>query len=111
MLEKDGEDQLDRSCEERRNIAQSQGGKESHMFNETNKIKRIAYILRRNCLLKHFIEGKIEEGQKWRPVEEEDVSSYLMALKGNEKTLEDERVRTRSHSVKNPLWKRVLTCR
>jgi hypothetical protein len=54
-----GEDQLDRSCEER-NVTQSQGGKEYPTFNETSKIKRIAYILRRNCLLKHFIEGKIE---------------------------------------------------
>jgi hypothetical protein len=60
VLEKDGEDRLDRSCEERRNITQSQGRREYPSFKETSKIKRIAYILRRNCLLKHFIEGKIE---------------------------------------------------
>jgi hypothetical protein len=45
---------------ERRNIAQSQGGKEYPTFNETSKIKRISFILHRICLLKHFIEGKLE---------------------------------------------------
>ena len=42
--------------------------------NILHKIKRrkanwIGHILRRNCLLKHFFEGKIQEGV------EEDVSS------------------------------------
>jgi hypothetical protein len=32
--------------------------------------------LRRNCRLKHVIEGKIEH--KWQEDEEEDVSSYWM---------------------------------
>jgi hypothetical protein len=30
--------------------------------------------------------------------------------KGNVRTMETERGRTRSHSVDNPLWKRVWTC-
>jgi hypothetical protein len=60
VLEKHGEDQMDRSCEERRNITQSQGKKEYPTFNETSKIKRIAYILPRNRLLKHCTEGKVE---------------------------------------------------
>jgi hypothetical protein len=50
VLEKYGKDQLDRSCE-RRNI-----------LNEIRKRKAnwIWHILRRNCLLKQVIEGKIK---------------------------------------------------
>ena len=39
---------------------------------------QIAQILRRNCLLKHVTEGKIEKG---REDEEGDVSSYWMILR------------------------------
>ena len=49
MLEKDGEDQLDRSCEKSRGDTWSQGGK-----------KGIEHNLRRNCLLKQIIEGKTQ---------------------------------------------------
>jgi hypothetical protein len=38
--------------------------------------------LRRNCLLKHVIVGKIEGGVK----KEEDVSSYWMTLRKMEDT-------------------------
>jgi len=34
------------------------------------KDTRICYILLRNCLLKHFVEGRME-GQKWREGEED----------------------------------------
>ena len=34
VLEKDGEDQLDRSCEERRSITESQGGEEYPTYNK-----------------------------------------------------------------------------
>jgi hypothetical protein len=60
MVEKNGDDQLDRSCEKWRSITQSQGGEE---FLHTIKIRKanwIGHILRRNCLLKHVIEGKLE---------------------------------------------------
>ena len=59
MLEKDGEDQLDRSCEKRRSviIVNEQG----NILHEIRKRKAnwIGRILRRNCLLKQVIEGKI----------------------------------------------------
>jgi hypothetical protein len=35
----------------------------------------IGHILRRNCLLKHVIEGKIEERIEWWGDGEEDVNS------------------------------------
>jgi len=43
--------------------------------------------LRRNCLLKYVIEGKVEDSiPKWRKDEEEEVSSYFMALRKREDT-------------------------
>ena len=44
------------------------------------KANWIGHILRRNCLLKHVTEGKIE-GQKWREEEEGGVRSYLVTLR------------------------------
>ena len=40
------------------------------------KDNRIVHIWRRNCLVKHVIEGEIEEGLKLLEDENEDVSSY-----------------------------------
>jgi hypothetical protein len=59
VLEKDGEDQLDRSCEKRRSIKKSEGG-EKYPTNKRRKSNWIGHILCRNCLLKHAVEGKIE---------------------------------------------------
>ena len=62
VLEKDGEDQLDRSCEkwsyylrvtDQRNIL--------HEISKRNA-NWIGHILRRNCLLQQVIEGKIKAG-------------------------------------------------
>ena len=47
----------------------------------------IVHILRRNCLLKQVIEGKIKGGWKWQEVEEEDVRSYWMTLGTGENNL------------------------
>jgi hypothetical protein len=49
------------------------------------KAKWIGHILRRNCLLKHVIEGNTD-GQKRREDDEEDVSSYWMTLMKREVT-------------------------
>ena len=60
MLEEDGEDQLDRSCEkvlhtvkEERNILRRI---------KRRKDNRIGHILLRNCLLKQVIDGRVEGG-------------------------------------------------
>ena len=37
------------------------------------KANWIGNILRRNCLLKQVIEGKIKGGRKWQEDEEEDI--------------------------------------
>jgi hypothetical protein len=50
----------------------------------------IGHILRKHCLLKHVIEGKIE-GTKME--EEEDVSSYWM----NSRIVDDTGTSTRKH--------------
>jgi hypothetical protein len=58
VLEKDVEDQLDRSCEKMRKYY-----KESRSVLHTvkrGKADCIGQMLGRNCLLKHVIEGKIE---------------------------------------------------
>jgi hypothetical protein len=59
MIEKDGEEQLDRSCEKWRSIAQSQREEEYTTYNKKWKAVWTGYILRRNCLLKHVIEEKM----------------------------------------------------
>jgi hypothetical protein len=66
LFDKDGEDQLGRSCEKRRNITKNKEGKEYPTNNKRRKANWIGHILRRNCLLRHFIEGKIEVTGKQR---------------------------------------------
>jgi hypothetical protein len=46
------------------------------------KANWIGHIVRRNCLLKHVIEGKLEG----REDEGEDVSSYWMTLRKGDDT-------------------------
>jgi hypothetical protein len=60
VTEKNGADQLDQSCEKRRNITQSQGAEEYPNTIKRIKANWIGHILRRNCLLKHVIEEKLE---------------------------------------------------
>jgi hypothetical protein len=60
VLEKNGEDQLDRST---RNAEVLHRVKEERNILHTIKRRKtncIGHILRRNCLLKHVIEGKLE---------------------------------------------------
>jgi hypothetical protein len=79
VLEKNGEDSWPdpvrneglHRVQEKRNIL--------HTI-KRKKANWIGHILRRNCLLKHFIEGKIQE-RIGREGVEEDVSSYGMTLR------------------------------
>ena len=62
MLERDGEDQLDRSREKRRRIVNGKR-KDMHYTLQTIKgrnVDRIGHILLKHCLLKHVTEGKVE---------------------------------------------------
>jgi hypothetical protein len=59
VLEKDGEDQLDRMCQKQR-ITKSQGDRNILQTIKRSKVNWIGHILNTNCLLKHIIEGKIE---------------------------------------------------
>ena len=64
VLEKGGEDQLDRSCVKLRSIAQSQEGEEYSTYSKSRKANRFGHIFCRNCLLKHVIEGKMKETRR-----------------------------------------------
>jgi hypothetical protein len=61
VLEKDGKDQLDWSCDKWRSIRVKE---ERNILHEIIKRKAnwIGHILRRNCLLQRVIEGKIKGG-------------------------------------------------
>ena len=56
-LEKDGENQLNRLCEKWRKFQEERNG--LHILNNRN-VNWICYVLRRNYLIKHFIELNIE---------------------------------------------------
>ena len=51
------------------------------------KANWIGHILRRNCLLKQVIEGKIKGEVEVKKDEEEDVRSYWMTLRTGEDTI------------------------
>jgi hypothetical protein len=51
---------------------------------KSRKDNRTGHILRRNCLLKHVIEGKIEGRLGVTEDNEEDVSSYWKDLRKRE---------------------------
>jgi hypothetical protein len=53
-------DQLDRSFEGRRSITWSQEIKEHLTHNQTKEGYCIGHIFRRNCVVKHVAEGRIE---------------------------------------------------
>jgi len=79
VLEQDG-DHLDRSYE-KLHVTKSQGGEEYPATVKRRKANWIGHMLRRNCLLKNVIEGKIEGRIGVTEDEEEDVLSYWKALR------------------------------
>ena len=87
VLEKDGEDQLDRSCEKWRSVTWVNEQRNILIDIRKRKANWIVHILRRNCLLKQVIEGKIKDRWMWQEDGEEDVRSYWMTLRTGEDTL------------------------
>jgi hypothetical protein len=70
------------------------------------KANWIGHILRRNCPLKHVIEGKIEERIEMTEGRRKRHNQLLDDLK-EKRILELGRYNTRSHSTENSLWKRL----
>jgi hypothetical protein len=62
VLEKDGENQLDRSCEKLRSIIRVR--EQKNILHEIIKRKAnwVGHILCRNCLLQQVIEEKVKGG-------------------------------------------------
>ena len=60
VLEKNGEDQLNRWCEKWRSVTQSQVAEEYPKIIKRRNANWIGHTLRMNCLLEHIIEGKVE---------------------------------------------------
>ena len=86
VLERDGEDQLDRSCEKWRSVIKSQREKENPTKIKWVNASWIGHILRRNCIppapkKSTLLKERKREGEKWREDEEEDFSSYWMTLR------------------------------
>jgi len=66
------------------------------------KANQIGYILRRDCLLKHFSEGKIwGTGRRWKR-----ISSYWMSLRKRKGT----GTWKRNYSEGNSVWKGLWFC-
>jgi hypothetical protein len=64
MLEKDREGYLDWSCEKWRSITKIQGGQDYIKTIKGRKAPWMCRIFRRNCLLKHVVEGNVERWGK-----------------------------------------------
>jgi hypothetical protein len=73
---------------------------------KTKKAIRIGHILRRNCLLKHVIEGRVEGRIEVTGRRERRRKQLLDDLKGK-RILAIESGITRWHSVENSLQKRL----
>jgi len=102
VLEKDGDDNLDLSCQQLINITKSKEGKERSTCNKKwRNAAGIGHILRKNCSVEHVTEGSIER----RIDEEEDVSSYRMTFR--KKVFEVERgnsiLQTSENSLKEAM--------
>jgi hypothetical protein len=71
-------------------------------------INWICQLLRRNCLIKHIIEGKIERTGR----QEGGISSCWMTFrkKGNISLLKIEIRSSESQCLENSLWKRLWNC-
>jgi hypothetical protein len=66
---------------------------------------RIGHILRRNCLLRHVIEGKVKGGTVVTGRRERRRSKLLDDLKERRGYSHLKEVSSRSHRVESSLWK------
>jgi hypothetical protein len=60
VLKKDGKNLFDRSCEKCRSVTKGQGERNILHTGNGRKANWIGHILRRNYVLKHVTEGKLE---------------------------------------------------
>jgi hypothetical protein len=75
------------------------------------KTNWIGQILRRNCLLKHVIEGKLEGKMEITGRRGKRRKQLLDKLKEKRRYRKFKKESNRSHSVENSLWKILRTCR
>jgi hypothetical protein len=104
-LEKDGEDPLDRSCEE----VLYRVKEDTYILHTVKRRKAnwIGHILRWNCLLKHVIEGNIE-GKSRRGRRRKQLTDDLKEKIGYWNLKEEALDRTLQENL---LWKELWTCR
>ena len=85
VLQKDGEGQLDRSCEKWRSVTKSHGGAKCPTYSEREGVKldwsHLVYELPFET--RYWRRGR---EKKWREDEEEEVSSYWISLREREDT-------------------------
>jgi hypothetical protein len=84
--------------------------------NKLQNIKRrktscIGHILRRDCLLKHVIEGKYRGKDRSRGKTRKKAQAATGLSIEKDRILKIERGSTRSYSVENSLWKKLRNCR
>jgi hypothetical protein len=97
MLEKDEEDYLDDHVKYEGVLLKAKEERKILHTIKTKKANWVGHILRRNCLLKHDIEGKIEGARK------SGRRRKLLQDKVTEKRVKIERGNTRFHSVQKSL--------
>ena len=109
VLEKDGEDQLDRSCENEEVLLRV--NEQRNILHEIRKRKAnwIGHILRRNCLLKQVIEEKIKGEMEVARRRGKRRKKLLDDLK--DRIFSSEGGGSGSHYVEASFWRRLWTCR
>jgi transcription initiation factor TFIIIB Brf1 subunit/transcription initiation factor TFIIB len=102
MLDKDGEDQLDRSCE-KRVLKRVQAERNILHTTTRTKAKLIGHILYRNCLLQHVIFRKIEKRIEVTGRRERRLKQILVDLKSMTGKL-----KLKEEALDRTLWGKVF---
>jgi hypothetical protein len=111
VLEKDGEDQFDHHVRNEEVILRV--NEQRNILHEIRKRKAnwIGHILRRNCLLKHFCEGKKKREMEVTRRGGRRRRTLLDDFKGHERILSFEEGSSISHYEEESFWRRIWTCR